>query len=346
MRGLAEVMVVDRDTYEEKNVVSQNVRPKDVGKRKAEVQARVLKEIDPDLKVTTCSDAVENIPMGRLQCNVLVACLDSRQARRYVNRIAWRLGIPWVDAGVEQGGLLARMNVYRPTADADAPCLECAWDERDYEMLSAEYSCAGGAPGVSATNAASGLGALAASLQALEIQKILDGQWEQVAVGAQILIEARHHHFYRSSFRRNPTCRFDHRTWRIRHLPSAPDAVPLSDAFRLGGNGKNGQHEQTVIRLEGRVFITGGWCPDCGHRSQMMCLEGRLLPRQKTCFRCGREVAVIEMTDKLTSGEMPAPLMRRDLSRLGLRSGDIVTVSNGHGEIHVQFGHRHRGGVK
>jgi hypothetical protein len=79
----------------------------------------------------------------------------------------------------------------------------------------------------------------------------------------------------------------------------------------------------------------------------MMCLEGRLLPRQKTCPRCGREVAVIEMTDKLTSDEIRGPLMSRKLSRLGLRSGDIATVSDGHHkEIHVQFGHQHRGGVK
>src|SRR5439155_23871873 len=129
------------------------------------VQARRLRRINPALAVTEIFAAVENVALGLLRGAVLLACLDSRAARRSVNTAVWRLGMPWIDAGVLADGLLARVNVYLP--GPDQPCLECAWEERDYEALEQEYPCAG--QGVApATNAPSALGALAASLQALE----------------------------------------------------------------------------------------------------------------------------------------------------------------------------------
>src|SRR5205823_9529388 len=47
MWGVRRVTVIDRDRYEEKNLTSQNITRRDVGKRKAMVQASRLRRINP-----------------------------------------------------------------------------------------------------------------------------------------------------------------------------------------------------------------------------------------------------------------------------------------------------------
>src|SRR5207249_5305047 len=124
--------------------------------------------------------------------------------------------IAWIDAGVEPGGLLARVNGYLPAGEN--PCLECAWSDEDYQALESSYPCDSGAAQPTASNAPSGLGALAASLQVLEAQKFLVGRIDQVVINRQVLIDASQHKHYVTAFRRNPNCRFDHAVWRIEAL--------------------------------------------------------------------------------------------------------------------------------
>ena len=81
---------------------------------------------------------VENVPPGRLRGDVMLACLDSKDARRHTNSLAWKLGMPLLDAGIEASALLARVNVYRPAENQ--PCQECAWDQRDYDRAERKAS--------------------------------------------------------------------------------------------------------------------------------------------------------------------------------------------------------------
>lgn len=246
--AVAQALIVDFDHYETKNLASQNITPGDVGRSKAAAMARALRRLNPRIGVQAACARIEAMPLGALRSDVILACLDSRQARRTVNRMAWRLGIPWIDAAVDQSGLFARVNVYRPAQDA--PCLECAWEARDYELLSQEFSCSG-EHRVPATNATAGLGALAAALQILELQKILEQDWTHAAAGTQFLIDARHHASLRSVSRRNSGCRFDHRIWAIEQM-AAPQSVSLSEGFAaLHAGAGCRQDGDSVLRLEG-----------------------------------------------------------------------------------------------
>src|ERR1035438_6534958 len=140
---LGHVTLVDRDVYEPRNVVNQDILPRDVGKPKVHVQARRLAEIRPDLEIDAIHAPLESLPLGAWRVDLIAACLDSRAARQTVNERAWRLGVPWVDSGVLGSEWLARVNVYAPAYDA--PCLECAWSDADYRLLSQRYPCAGAA---------------------------------------------------------------------------------------------------------------------------------------------------------------------------------------------------------
>ena len=121
MPGIGRVVLIDPDVYGDANRSSQAVGEGDIGRAKAVVQAEVVRRVNPDLAVTRLPHAVEDVPLGCLRGDLILACLDSRATRQYVNEAARSLGVPWIDAGVEPGRWLARVNVYeRPSPSPSA----------------------------------------------------------------------------------------------------------------------------------------------------------------------------------------------------------------------------------
>ncbi len=352
--GLGQLTLLDRDVYENKNVASQDIGAADVGRPKAHMQAERLRRINPTLRVAAMVEDVEPSPLGLLRVDVILACLDSRRARQCVNQAAWRLGVPWIDAGVRSDGLLARINVYRPAADQ--PCLECAWDQRDYEFIEQVYPCSGNTPPSSATNAPASLGALAAALQVLECQKILAGQWERVALGKQVLIDAESHRYFVTGIRRHHACRFDHAIWQIGPAAGVGPAGPLTvgslrttesdrlrepqghepsigDALAQAGRG-------AALRVEGQVFVRALVCPRCGEaRGLPWRLSGRLGAEQQ-CVRCQRRMLApgTDAREWLGESDLTPTALGDAVRSLGLRDGDVFTVRGADGDHHFELG--------
>lgn len=335
MPGVARITLIDRDAYEPANLATQDITPGDVGKRKAAVQARKLRRINPRLRVEAIAEPVERVPLGRLRADVMLACLDSRVARQQVNQFAWRLGIPLIDAGVEAGGLLARVNVYVP--GPEAPCLECAWDDRDYETLEQAYPCAGLASVAAATNAPSSLGALAASLQAIECRKFLLGQMDLVAASKQVLIDGAHHKHYVTAFRRNPSCRFsDHDVWRIERLNRSIGEITLERALKLAPVNGN---RPVSLRVEGKPFVKRLTCPSCGETRSLLRLERSLSRGQTRCRKCGGGMIAtgFDLVEQLSADSVTRGVPARSLRSLGLRPGDVFSVGDGEDESHYEI---------
>jgi hypothetical protein len=283
-----------------------------------------LKSINPSLEIQFFADAVERIPLGAMRGDVILACLDSRIARQSVNQFAWRLGIPLIDAGVHADGLLARINLYAP--GADAACLECAWDERDYSLLEQAYPCQ---PQKAApTNAPSSLGAMAASLQAIECRKVLAG--DVSFSNHQALINAPHHNHYLTRFGRNPRCRFDHRVWRI-EKPSLRLEHTMSDLFKLANS------RSVYVRLESKPFVKRLTC-GCGRAKEMLHLECSLAGSRRRCA-CGRKMmaAGFDLIEKLEAADLSPAYLRRTLRSFGLRIGDVVSLGSEGRENHYEI---------
>ncbi len=319
MESVDRILLVDRDTYEKRNLASQDIFPGDIGKAKARVQARRLRRINPDLHVVPVVGAVEDLPLAQLRADVILTALDSRKSRQIVNEIAWRLNVPWCDSGIRSEGLLARTIVYMPAKDA--PCIECAWSESDYTRLEQVYPCqsASGA-GEIPTNAPSCLGALAAALQALECRKILLGQFDRNTAGLQTVIDARWHQHYVTRFQRNPECRFDHNSWKIEKLYCRPDVFTIEDALQLGDR----------LELERMPFVKKLTCPNCGHTRSLLYLAAALEPHARKCTLCGTVMRatgfdILESIDR----QQPPEVLRRSLRKVGLRQGDIFHAGNG-----------------
>jgi len=335
LAGVSQVTLIDPDIYTEANIPSQDIDRRDVGKRKVVIQAKRLNRITGDIEVTVIAEPVESVPLGRLHADVIVACLDSRRARQAVNQSAWRLGIPWVDAAVEAGGLLARINSYIP--HSEAPCLECAWGEADYALVEQSYPCQAESS-VPATNAPSYLGALAASLQAIEIDKLLHGMVDRSLVGSQLFVDASAHQQYRTVFRRNPRCLFDHQVWEIERLETPPGRLTVKSALELGGNSGEGASQ---LRVDGDAFVWQLSCTHCGKCHPALRLARRLGPEHQACRECGAAMVAhgFDMEDRIEAKDPRVLALRyRSLASLGLRRGDVFSVAGLSGERHYEIG--------
>ena len=336
IRELARVRLVDPDFYEARNRAGQDMMPDDIGKRKVVVQGRWLKRANPAIKLERFPCRLEDLPLGVLRATVMLACLHDRLSRLAIARAAWRLGRPFIDAGIQVIGLLARVAVYMP--GPDAPCYECAFDDDDYAALPQAYPCSGNRPvEVPATNAPSSLGALAASLQAIELLKLVTGQSDRVAVGREILIDAASHQYYITSLRRNPQCHFNHRVWDIRPLECEPNSTTVERALAL--TGIVAPFDGAVLRVEDKRFVTKLTCPVCGTTRNLVHLATTLDERRRVCPGCGGQMNALgfDLTDRLDLARVPRQVLGQSFRRIGLRRGDVLSIETLAGEAHYEI---------
>lgn len=336
---IAHLVLIDRDVYEERNLNGQRITARSVRRKKAVVQAREAHAINPRLRVTAITDDVENLPLGALRGDVILACLDSRRARQTVNQAARRLGVPWVDAGVLGEALLARVDVFLP--GADAPCLECGWDERDYAAIEQSYPCHPNGKTPPATQAPSALGGLAAALQAIECGKVLRNGAERPSAGLQVVLDASHHRHFLTARRRNPTCRLgDHEAWTIHCLRAAPQDLTLGEVFGIAG--RLGAAADLGLSIEGKRFVQELTCTGCGRSRRLLRLDTALRSRDSRCPSCGSRLAAtgFGLLDRLESAALPRRLRNRPLHQLGLQPGEVVTITSREGEVHIELGAR------
>jgi len=273
MSEVTRLTLVDPDTYMAENLHAQNVDSLNLGQPKVVAQAGRVRQINPSLEVTAIRGLIEDIPRGLLQCDLIVSSVDNRAARQRINELAFRLNTPWVDCGILGSQNLARVNAYMPAQDA--PCLECLWGEEDYAQIEQEYLC--GAEGSAyPTMASSALGALAASLTALEVAKILSGDLADSVVSKQILVDAQHHVMRVSDSRRNPACRFDHCSWVIEPWNYRVSTTTIGATLNTIGS----------ISIEGHRFVQELVCPSCGLQMKTL----RLNRPFSRCPKCDRRM--------------------------------------------------------
>lgn len=318
LASVVHLTIIDPDTFSAANTQSQMATQADVNKPKAIAVAEHCRKIRPDLEVEAVVARVEDAPAAKLRVDAAVAAVDSRLARQIIGRLCWRLGTPLVDSGVHAADLLARVSVFVP--GPEQPCIECGFSQRDYDIIGDSYSCAGKLKPTPPTGAAASLGGLAASLAAIELQKLLEGKTDQALVGRQLLFEARRHHAYVSPLRRNSKCRFDHGVWAVESVPMP--TVRVGDLVVAGQRLLGGK--PVAASVNGRAFIRRLVCR-CGNQTPVCRLQGRLAT---TPCACGREMqpqGFSLMSSLDLAGGDPSPDWR--LRDLGVLDGDILQIT-------------------
>jgi molybdopterin/thiamine biosynthesis adenylyltransferase len=335
MPEIGRLTLIDCDRYEEHNVRNQAIGIASIGKSKARVQAQVARRISPHLEIDAIAERVEAIPLGLLQAEMILTCVDSRRSRQYVNQAARRLGVPWVDAGVLADGLLARIDTYLPAADL--ACLECGWDAQDYAALEQSYPCTELATTAS-SSAPSGLGALAAALQALECARHFTANGSG-APAEQIVIGVADGCHYRTTRLRNPACRLvPHDAWDIHPLEMDLRTATLRALF-LAVADRVGPPEAVSVRIDGKLFVTDASCGSCRATRQTLRVSTPTHNELGACAACrGALVAGgFGVTECLERAALRAADLRRSLRRIGIRPHEVITATSGGQELHLEL---------
>ncbi|UCF68016.1 MAG: ThiF family adenylyltransferase, partial [Acidobacteriota bacterium] len=277
---VGKIILVDGDSYDRSNLSSHEIAVRDVGKPKVIATADRLRQINPALEVVPLQRQVEELPRGIFHVDVLLAALDSLRARTFVNEIATRLKLPWVDAGVEADGRLVRVSAYRPSSES--PCMECNLSEEAYNTMNQVLPCAGDpadprAADAPRTGAPAYLGALAASLAAAECEHILRGRLDESLAGRELVISAEHHTHFVTELGRNPHCRFDHSSWSLEKVESRPCEISLKELLdgQLLAGDRDGENGRVELRIEPHRFVTKTRCDKCRTAGDVLFLSGR-----------------------------------------------------------------------
>lgn len=139
LMGIGNLYIVDFDNVEAANL-SRSIlfREKDSGREKAQLAAARAVEINPDVRVQYLhGDVTTDIGLGVFRrMDVIIGCLDNREARLAVNRFAYWMNKPWVDGAIQE--LLGLVRVFVP---GDGACFECTLTEQARRDLSLRYSC-------------------------------------------------------------------------------------------------------------------------------------------------------------------------------------------------------------
>src|SRR5918998_1206222 len=216
----ADVLILDDD---DPSNLSRSVlfRSEDGGRPKAEVAARRAREINPDIATAALrGDVITDLGLGLFaDVDVVISCLDNREARLWVNRQCWKVGTPWVDAGIQE--IQGVVKVFVPP---DSACYECAMTARDYELLNLRYSC----PLLRREDILQGkvptaptIASMMAALEVQEALKLLHGL--PVSAGGALVFNGVSNQFYSTQLPRREDC-LSHESY------PTPTELPLGQA--------------------------------------------------------------------------------------------------------------------
>jgi molybdopterin/thiamine biosynthesis adenylyltransferase len=314
--GLGTTYLIDFDEVEPSNL-SRSVlfREEDGGQPKAKVAARRALELNPEITIIPIhGNVITDLGLGLFALvDLVIGCLDNREARLWVNRQCWKTSTPWIDAGIQE--IQGVVKVFVPP---DSACYECAMTERDYQLLNLRYSC----PLLSRDEIISGkvptaptIASMMAALQVQEALKILHGL--PVAAGSALVYNGVGNQFYSTRLPFRDDC-LSHETY--------PEPVSLELSSDNTVRELMGAAEATMagpLRLVlDRELVVAIDCPRCEWRSEVLRPRAKVKASEAICPTC-REAGRPEFA---SSVEHDSPLAAQPLSRVGIPPYDIVRV--------------------
>jgi adenylyltransferase/sulfurtransferase len=318
--GVGRIWVVDFDNVEFSNL-SRSVlfRAEDTGIAKAEAVAKRARQLNPEVEVfPLVGDISRDIGLGVVRrMDVVIACLDSREARMAVNRLCWRVGRPWVD-----GALHVLDGLVRVFSPPDGACYECTLTRRDYELMNVRYSCppGDGLPGGRYPTTATAA-SIVAGMQVQEAIKLLHGL--AVETGRVSYYSGQSMRVISMTYPVRADCPAHEPYAEIIELPYGADNVTVKELLDLT--------QGELLALD-RQIITLRYCPRC-RQEETVYRPYHSFAAHGACPECG-EVRTFDLVSTLSANERNSNLV---LSRIGIPPLDIVRVRSSRGEEYVEL---------
>lgn len=330
LMGIGRVIIADFDTIEDSNL-SRSVlfRAGDRGRRKVDVAAERVKELNPDVEVMTWHGDI-NYEMGLgvfRHVDAVIGCLDNREARLSLNRFSWATGRPWVDGAIQE--LLGIVRVFWPGRGA---CYECTLTDLDYQIINLRYSC----PLLARQNILQGKvpttptsASIVASFQTQEALKLIHDL--PVEPGTALMINGLTNDIYKTEYPVKEGCLSHSTLAPIIPMPGVrADTTSLSDLLALAathlGDGP--------ISLDlGFELVEAFTCPGCGEETPVFQRMARLYEDAYSCPACG-ERREMRLTHRV-NGE--AAYLERPLADVDIPPLGIVRARNGSDHVYLEL---------
>ena len=316
--GFERIVVVDLDRIEESNL-SRTIlfSSADVGAFKAEAAARSLKKIAPTARVRSLvANVVQNCGLGLFAwSDLIIAGLDNREARLWINRCAWKMNRPWIDGAIEGINGVARAFVA-----GQAPCYECTLGETDWKLLEQRMSCnlllrEANTEGKVATTPT--ISSVIAGIEVQEAVKLLHGM--PTLAGSGFVFEGLNHTSYKVEYTANPDC-MSHFTFAdVVELPQKSSELTLEDLRRHGA--KDLGADDVVVEFS-RDIVHALECPQCGAKDELFVPVGSVRYEEGRCVNDG-QMRVVKTIHSYSGNES---FGARKLDALGLPLYDVFSV--------------------
>ena len=323
--GFTNIVVVDLDSIDATNL-SRSIlyRASDVGRQKAEVAAEATRNIFPEARVhPITANVVHGLGLGLLRwADLVLAGLDNREARLWINRACWKMNRPWIDGAIE--GINGVARAFLP---GTPPCYECTLGETDWNILNRRMSCnllllEDDTQGKVATTPT--ISSIIAGLQVQEAVKLLHGL--PVLAGKGFIFEGLNHTSYRVEYTENPDCMSHYTFPEIVPLPCTSGTVT---AAHLLERARKDLGSREVALEFSRDIIHKLACAACGREEEVFSAVGTVPYARGRCPADGQMRAVV--TAHSYSGA--EPFGDRTLDQLGLPIFDVFLARAGEREI-------------
>jgi adenylyltransferase/sulfurtransferase len=323
--GVGTAYVVDFDHIEESNLTrSVLFRHRDCGRPKAEAAAEAIRDMNPDTHVKPMmANIITDVGLGLFrEVDVVIGCLDNREARLWVNRQCWKVGTPWIDGGIQEIN-----GVVKVFAPPDSACYECAMTENDYRLINLRYSCpllrqedlqAGKVP--TAPTIASMIG----GLQVQEALKLIHGM--AVETGGAMIYNGIANQFYKTTFQRLDDC-LSHETYpepialniSAREHTAEQLFEAVSQQTQEGGTMQLSLERDLVVKVD---------CKQCQTSQAIMRPLQKVSMDQAICPKC-KQTSKPDLEHSVVAG---SDLAKHRLCELGIPPFDMVRVESSKGE--------------
>jgi len=297
LMGVGYIFILDFDTIELANL-SRSVlyRESDTGRRKAEVAAARLKDLNPNVRVQYLhADVTTGLGLGIIRrMDVIVGCLDNREARLAVNRFAYWMNKPWVDGAIQE--FLGLVRVFIPGQGA---CFECTLTEQARRDLSLRYSC----PLLARENVLLGkvpttptIASIIGAMQAQEALKIIHAL--PVEAGKVTHFNGMNNDMHTSAYKPREDCESHWTYGEVSELPAAAGKTTLGELVRIVHADLGAD---AVLELDQELIISLN-CTTCQTRERVLKPMAEVTFQAAHCSTCG-SLREIEMTHSVTGKE-------------------------------------------
>lgn len=323
--GFRNIVIVDLDRIDESNL-SRTIlfRDADIGKFKAEVAAEAYRSINPDAKVQPIvANVVQECGLGLFQwSDLIIAGLDNREARLWINRSAWKVNRPWIDGAIE--GINGVARVFLPGLP---PCYECTLGEVDWQLMNKRMSCnllsleaapEGKVPTTPTISSVIG------GIQVQEAMKLIHGL--PTLAGKGYIFEGMNHSSYVVEYTLNPDCMSHYKLPEVIQLEERSDQLTVA---QLRSRAQQDIGASGVVIEFSRDIVQGFECPACGSKDEKFAPLGSLSYRDALCPMDGQLRTVVTCHNFSGNEGFGA----RHLNKLGLPLFDAFVARCGDDEI-------------